>query len=103
MKAEIHPKYSEKATATCACGATFLVGSTEDELRVEICSNCHPFFTGKQKLVDTAGRVDKFRARVAAAKKLTPEESSRAKSRDLKEKTVKEAKKQAEETKTEEN
>lgn len=69
MKAEIHPKYNQKAIATCACGATFLVGSTEDELHVEICSNCHPFYTGKQKLVDTAGRVDKFRARVAAAKK----------------------------------
>jgi large subunit ribosomal protein L31 len=71
MKPNIHPKYNDKVTATCACGATFLVGSTENELHIEICSNCHPFFTGKQKLVDTAGRVDKFRARVAASKEAT--------------------------------
>ncbi|OQA03750.1 MAG: 50S ribosomal protein L31 [bacterium ADurb.Bin400] len=66
MKPGIHPAYNDKVTVTCACGATYLVGSTEKEIRVEICSACHPFYTGKQKLVDTAGRVDKFRARVAA-------------------------------------
>ena len=61
MKEGIHPKY-QKATVRCACGNTFETGSTKPELRVEICSKCHPFFTGKQKLVDTAGgRVDKFR------------------------------------------
>lgn len=60
MKEGIHPKYSE-ATVRCACGEQFVTGSTKKELRVEICSKCHPFFTGKQKFVDTAGRVEKFR------------------------------------------
>jgi len=69
MKQGIHPTYYNDAKAICACGATFLVGSTEKEIKVEICSNCHPFYTGKQKLVDTAGRVDKFKARMEAANK----------------------------------
>lgn len=59
MKKGIHPKY-EEATVTCACGNTFKTKSTQKEIKVEICSVCHPFFTGKQKLVDTAGRVEKF-------------------------------------------
>lgn len=59
MKEGIHPKYGE-AVVKCACGETFVTGSTKKELRVEICSKCHPFYTGKQKLVDTGGRVDKF-------------------------------------------
>ncbi len=59
MKQDIHPEY-HKVTATCACGNTVELGSINAEMKVEICSNCHPFFTGKQKLVDTAGRVDKF-------------------------------------------
>ena len=64
MKAEIHPKYHE-VTVTCACGATFKTGTTKegDVMKVDICSNCHPFFTGKQKLVDTGGRIDKFKKR----------------------------------------
>ena len=60
MKADIHPKY-EQATIKCACGNTMTVGSTKKEISVEICSQCHPFFTGKQKLVDTAGRIERFR------------------------------------------
>jgi large subunit ribosomal protein L31 len=60
MQEGIHPKYGS-ATVRCACGETFETGSTKPELRVEICSQCHPFFTGKQKLVDTGGRVDKFK------------------------------------------
>ncbi len=60
MKNDIHPKY-ETARVTCACGESFETGSTKKELRVEICSKCHPFFTGKQKFVDTSGRVDKFK------------------------------------------
>jgi large subunit ribosomal protein L31 len=59
MKAGIHPKYQE-TTVTCACGNTFTTRSTGQNIHVEICSQCHPFFTGKQKLVDSAGRVDKF-------------------------------------------
>lgn len=73
MKKNIHPKYYKEAKAKCACGAEFIVGSTDPEISVEICSNCHPFFTGKEKLVDTAGRVDKFRAREQAAKKFQSE------------------------------
>jgi large subunit ribosomal protein L31 len=62
MKKDIHPKYGE-AIVRCACGETFKTGSTKDELTVEICSKCHPFFTGRQKLVDSGGRVDRFKKR----------------------------------------
>ena len=64
MKKGIHPKY-EKATVTCACGNVFETGSTVKDIKVEICSNCHPFFTGKQKLVDSAGRVERFKRKYA--------------------------------------
>ena len=60
MKAEIHPKYME-CKVTCGCGNTFTTGGTMPEIRIEICSACHPFYTGKQKFVDSAGRVDRFR------------------------------------------
>lgn len=60
MKKDIHPKY-DKVTVSCACGETFESGSVRKELKVEICSKCHPFFTGKQKLIDMSGRVDKFK------------------------------------------
>ena len=69
MKTEIHPKYFPKAKVHCACGATYEFGSTLEGYRVELCGQCHPFYTGKQKLVDTAGMVDKFRARTEAANK----------------------------------
>ncbi len=59
MKADIHPDYVE-ATVSCACGETFTTRSTKPEIRVEVCSQCHPFYTGKQKMVDTEGRVEKF-------------------------------------------
>ncbi|HEU4403073.1 MAG TPA: 50S ribosomal protein L31 [Candidatus Polarisedimenticolia bacterium] len=62
MKSGIHPEYHE-VMATCACGETFLTRSTQKELRLEICSKCHPFFTGKQKLIDSAGRVERFEKR----------------------------------------
>jgi len=62
MKKDIHPNY-KTVTVKCACGATFETKSTADEIRVEICSKCHPFFTGRQKLVDTGGRVDRFKKR----------------------------------------
>ncbi|HHY81799.1 MAG TPA: 50S ribosomal protein L31 [Clostridiales bacterium] len=66
MKENIHPNYGE-AVVRCACGETFTTGSTKKELRVEICSKCHPFFTGKQKLVDTGGRVERFMKRYGMA------------------------------------
>jgi len=59
MKKDIHPKYG-KATISCACGNSFETGSTKKNMKVEICSACHPFFTGKQKIIDTAGRVERF-------------------------------------------
>ncbi len=62
MKKDIHPKYGE-SVVRCACGETFKTGSTKEELSVEICSKCHPFFTGKQKLIDSGGRVDRFKKR----------------------------------------
>ena len=60
MKEGIHPKY-EETTITCACGEVFKTKSTRSDIRVEVCSKCHPFYTGKQKIVDTAGRVERFR------------------------------------------
>ena len=60
MKSDIHPTYAD-TTVQCACGNVIEVGSTKSNIRVEICSKCHPFFTGKQKLVDTAGRIERFR------------------------------------------
>lgn len=60
MKQEIHPTYFPEAKVVCACGNTFTLGSTKEEIRVEICSNCHPYFTGKEKFVDTEGRVERF-------------------------------------------
>jgi large subunit ribosomal protein L31 len=68
MKKEIHPTYFENALVTCACGNSFHVGSTKEKISVEICDNCHPFYTGNEKIIDTAGRVEKFKARVAAKK-----------------------------------
>ncbi|PIR13935.1 50S ribosomal protein L31 [Candidatus Falkowbacteria bacterium CG11_big_fil_rev_8_21_14_0_20_39_10] len=68
MKDKIHPKYYEKTKVTCACGNSFETGSTVEELKVELCSMCHPFYTGKQKLVDTARRVEKFQAKKDAQK-----------------------------------
>ena len=68
MREGIHPEYHQ-ATVTCNCGNTFVTGSTKEDIHVEICSKCHPFFTGKQKLVDTGGRVDRFKKRYNMDKK----------------------------------
>ena len=73
MKSGIHPKYYNKAKFECACGAVYELGSTLESFHVEICSKCHPFYTGKQKLVDTAGRVDKFRARMKTSDQMKAE------------------------------
>lgn len=63
MKKNIHPQYYPNAIVRCACGAKFAVGSTKPEIHIEICSHCHPFYSGKDKLIDIAGRVEKFKAR----------------------------------------
>lgn len=68
MKPDIHPKYYPKAAVRCACGNKFEVGATQEFIEVEICSACHPFYTGKEKLLDTAGRVEKFRKRAEKQK-----------------------------------
>ena len=65
MKEKTHPKYDPDAKAACSCGNTFTLGSTKPEIKVELCSQCHPFFTGEQRVVDTAGRVERYRRRYA--------------------------------------
>lgn len=69
MKADTHPTYFPEAKVVCACGHAFTVGSTKEKLEVEICSNCHPFYTGNEKILDAAGRVEKFKARRSKATK----------------------------------
>ena len=64
MKAKIHPKYYPEARIICACGNTYTTGSTSPELKIDICSQCHPFYTGEQRIVDTAGQVDRFMKRL---------------------------------------
>lgn len=63
MKPNIHPKYYPEAKITCACGASYTIGATVQEMKVEICKQCHPFYTGHSRLIDTAGRVEKFEAK----------------------------------------
>ena len=70
MKKNLHPTYHDQVKVSCACGEVFYTGSSKKELRLEICSKCHPFFTGKQKFVDTAGRVERFQKRYAKDKGL---------------------------------
>ena len=77
MKQDIHPKYHSNAKIKCACGNIITVGSTKESTAVELCGNCHPFYTGKEKIVDTAGRVEKFRARTAAKQVKTKSEKGK--------------------------
>ena len=63
MKEKIHPKYFADAKVTCACGNTFTTGATKELIKIDVCSKCHPFFTGEQRIVDTAGRVERFKRR----------------------------------------
>lgn len=74
MKKDIHPTYFPNAKVTCACGASFAVGSTKEKIEVEICSACHPLYTGTEKIIDTAGRVERFKVR--AGKKAKTEKKS---------------------------
>jgi large subunit ribosomal protein L31 len=82
VKEKIHPKWFPEARVHCACGNTFTTGSTLKEIGVEICSACHPLFTGQQKFIDTAGRVDKFNQRMAAAEKKKGEAAERKRKRE---------------------
>ncbi len=78
MKKDIHPKYFANAKVTCACGSVFVVGSTQEKIDVEICSQCHPFYTGTDKVLDSAGRVEKFKTRVAAARPVKNKKEAKA-------------------------
>ncbi|HVA26730.1 MAG TPA: 50S ribosomal protein L31 [Candidatus Baltobacteraceae bacterium] len=84
MKEKIHPNWFADARVHCVCGSTFTTGSTMKDIAVEICSACHPLFTGTQKLIDTAGRVDKFNQRAAAAEKKKLEAAARQAEKDAK-------------------
>ena len=80
MKEKIHPQYG-KATAICSCGNTFETGSVIPKIHVEICSACHPFYTGKKRLVDTTGRVDRFKKRMEKSEKILADKMARTKKR----------------------
>ena len=80
MKKDIHPKYYPNAKAKCACGNSFTVGSTQEFVETEICSQCHPFYTGKEKILDTVGRVQKFKERMA--KKKSPKKKKQRKKKE---------------------
>ena len=77
MKEEIHPTYYPEATVTCACGNTWKTGSTQESLRTDVCSACHPFFTGEQRIVDTEGQVDRFYKKIKSYEELEKAKSER--------------------------
>jgi large subunit ribosomal protein L31 len=81
MKKEIHPTYFPEAKVSCACGASWTVGSTQEEIKVDICSACHPFFTGEQRIVDTEGQVDRFYKRLEARQQYVAEQEAQASAR----------------------
>ena len=94
MKKDIHPKYNEGITLKCACGFKTTTGSTKDKIEVEVCFNCHPFYTGDDKIIDSAGRVEKFKTRAAkAVKKKTKKKDKKETTKSAKKKTNKEEKK----------
>jgi len=88
MKKEIHPQYNTSIKATCACGHTFAFGSTIEKIEVEVCSQCHPFFTGEEKIIDTAGRVEKFKTRRVTGEKAKAVADKRAETKAKKEAEV---------------
>ncbi len=94
MQAKIHPNWHHDATVTCACGNTFKTGSTQENIEVDICAKCHPFFTGEMKFVDRQGRVDKFKKKMAAAqetqKKAAARKSQKAPEKKEEQKSYKE-------------
>lgn len=96
MKTSIHPTYYASAQVVCACGNTFSVGSTKEELRVELCNKCHPFYTGQQKLLDTSRRIEKFAEKSKAREELSTQGGKKAKTE--KRQAQKEAKKSAKQT-----
>jgi large subunit ribosomal protein L31 len=81
MKKDIHPKYYTNATVICSCGNTWTTGSTKETIRTDVCSNCHPFFTGEQRIVDTEGQVDRFYKKLQAREQYTAEIAARQQAR----------------------
>jgi len=90
MKKDTHPKWHKEAKISCACGHKMTAGATVPEIKVEICSQCHPFYTGKERLVDTAGRVEKFEKKLAAATPKTKKRKEKREKVDERPKTLKE-------------
>jgi large subunit ribosomal protein L31 len=88
MKKDIHPKYYEDALVTCSCGNTWRTGSTRKEIRTDVCSKCHPFFTGEQRIVDAEGQVDRFYKKIEARKQFIAEQEAREAARTSLERTV---------------
>jgi len=94
-KKDLHPKYYQKATINCSCGAKFVVGSTKEKMQIEICSQCHPLYTGKQKFIDTAGRLERYEKRIKKSKELK-DSKIKAKKKKIIKKKVKEVKEKKE-------
>lgn len=88
MKKDIHPKYYPKAKVICACGNTWTTGSTQEMIHTEMCSACHPFFTGEQRIVDTAGQVERFQRRKEAADRIAEEAARRRTEKQAKEESI---------------
>lgn len=84
MKKEIHPKYHPKAKIVCTCGNVMTVGSTVPEMRVEVCSKCHPFYTGKQKLIDASGRLERYKKILAKKESMTKEKAVKMTRKNIK-------------------
>lgn len=89
MKKDIHPKYYKEAKIICACGNVITTGSTKPEMKVEVCSACHPFYTGKKRLLDTTGRLDRFKKRVEKGEKIKAEMLEKKKAKVKGKKTLK--------------
>jgi large subunit ribosomal protein L31 len=96
MKKDIHPEYHSDATVSCACGNSFTIGSTTQTIETELCSDCHPFYTGKQKIIDSARRVEKFEARASQKDDSTASKSEKRARRAKKQQEKREAKDKAE-------
>lgn len=92
MKANVHPQYFDQVQVSCACGNVFMTGSTKQSIKVEICSACHPFYTGQQKFIDTVGKVQKFQAKqqVAAVRAATVKKKVEEKKEDQRPRTLRE-------------
>jgi len=93
MKKDIHPKYFSEAKIICACGNVITTGSVKEEMKVEVCSACHPFYTGKKRLVDSTGRVDRFKKRMEKSEQMAADKVERAEKKKPAVKAVKLAKK----------